>query len=94
MRAYPPQCSGTTVVAIVANLTAITPTATTFLTLYPANLPARPTVSDLNLNAGAVLPNLAVVQIDTTGGGTDGEVYLYNSAGSVNAIIDVEGWFQ
>ena len=24
----------------------------------------------------------------------DGEVYLYNAAGSVNAIIDLEGWFQ
>ncbi len=81
-------------VAIVANLTAVAPTATTFLTLYPANLTHRPQASDVNLNAGVVLPNLVVVQIDTTGDANDGDVYLYNSAGSVNAIIDIEGWFQ
>ena len=90
----PASGSGTTVVAIVANLTAVAPTATTFLTLYPANLTHRPQASDVNLNAGVVLPNLVVVQIDTTGDANDGDVYLYNSAGSVNAIIDIEGWFQ
>ena len=81
-------------VAVIANLTAVAPTATTFLTLYPANLTGRPQASDLNLNAGVVLPNLAVVQLDTTGDANDGDVDLYNSAGSVNAIIDIEGWFQ
>jgi hypothetical protein len=35
-----------------------------------------------------------VVQLDTTGDGNDGDVSLYNGAGSVNAIIDIEGWFQ
>ena len=90
----PTKMSATTCVAVIANLTAVAPTATTFLTLYPANLPSRPQASDLNVNAGVVLPNLVVVQLDTTGDGNDGEVYLYNSAGSVNAIIDIEGWFQ
>jgi hypothetical protein len=84
----------TTVVAIIANLTAVAPTARTYLTLYPANLLSVPTVSDLNLEAGAVLPNLAVVKLDTTMDANDGYVDLYNSAGSVNAIIDIEGWFQ
>jgi hypothetical protein len=82
------------VVAIMANLTAVAPTQTTFLTLYSANLARQPTVSDLNVNAGQVLPNLAVVELDTTGDAHDGDIYLYNSAGSVNAIIDIEGWFQ
>jgi hypothetical protein len=90
----PASTSGTIVVAVIANLTAVAPTATTFLTLYPANLTGRPQASDLNLNAGVVLPNLAVVQLDTTGDANDGDVDLYNSAGSVNAIIDIEGWFQ
>ncbi len=83
------------VVAIIANLTAIAPTAATYLTLYPANQPGPPTVSDLNLEAGAVLANVAVVEVDTIAADPhDGEVYLYNGAGSVNAIIDLEGWFQ
>ena len=79
---------------MIANLTAVAPTAKTYLTLYPANLTRAPGVSDLNVNAGEVLPNLVVVQLDTTGDPNDGKVYLYNGAGSVNAIIDIEGWFQ
>ena len=53
-----------TVVAVIANLTAIAPTAKTVLILYPANLPP-PNASDLNVEAGEVLPNLVVVQLDT-----------------------------
>jgi len=90
----PPSGGATTVVAVIANLTAVVPSAATFLTLYPANLTSRPQASDLNANAGVTLPNLAVVQLDTTGDAHDGEIYLYNSVGSVNAIIDIEGWFQ
>jgi IPT/TIG domain len=90
----PPTTGATIVVAVIANLTAVVPTAATYLTLYPANLPHRPGASDLNVNAGVTLPNLAVVQLDTTGDAHDGEIYLYNSVGSVNAIIDIEGWFQ
>jgi len=30
----------------------------------------------------------------TMGSAHAGELDLYNSAGSVNAIIDLEGWFQ
>ncbi|HEY6468831.1 MAG TPA: IPT/TIG domain-containing protein [Candidatus Dormibacteraeota bacterium] len=82
--------SGTLVVAVIANLTAITPTESTYLTLYPAVTSHPPTVSDLNVGAGAVLPNLAVVELTPN----EGDVALYNSVGSVNAIVDVEGWFQ
>src|SRR5450631_463240 len=70
----------TRVVAIIANLTAVAPSLTTFLTLYPADLVRRPTVSDLNVDGGVVLPNLAVVQLDTSGDAHDGDIYLYNSA--------------
>jgi IPT/TIG domain len=80
--------------AVIANLTAVTPSQGTFLVAYPANLTTTPGASDLNLSAGAVLPNLVVVQLDTTAGLNDGCVYLFNAVGSVNAIIDIEGWFQ
>jgi hypothetical protein len=41
------------------------------------------------------VPNLVVVEVDTVSGNAkDGDVYLYNGAGSVNAILDLEGWFQ
>jgi hypothetical protein len=80
--------------AVVANLTAVVPSSGTYLTLYPANLTGPPHASDVNVNQNEILPNLAVVQIDTTGDAHDGDVGLFNAAGTVNALIDVEGWFQ
>ena len=80
--------------AVIANLTAVDGTAATLFTLYPASLGKAPTASDLNVGPDTALPNLAVVQLDTTGDGTAGEVKLYNGLGDINAVIDVEGWFQ
>jgi hypothetical protein len=91
----PAYTSSTLVVAVIANLTAIAPTAPTYLTIYPANLIHPPAVSDVNLNPGVVLPNLAVVELDTVASNpNDGKLSLYNGAGSINAVIDIEGWFQ
>ena len=92
--AIPAVGSPTTVVAIVANLTAVTPSTGTYLSIYPANLPNPPVVSDVNVAAGATLPNLVVVELDNTADTSAGDLLLYNNVGSVNAIIDVEGWFQ
>jgi protocatechuate 3,4-dioxygenase beta subunit len=80
-------------VAVIANLTAIAPTEATYLTIYPANQSGH-SVSDINLSAGEVVPNLAVVAVDTTGDLHDGDVDLFNAAGKVNAVIDIEGWFE
>ena len=80
-------------VAVIANLTAIAPTAATYLTIYPANQSSH-SVSDINAGAGQVVPNLAVVAVDTYGDSHNGDVDLYNAVGKVNALIDVEGWFQ
>jgi hypothetical protein len=85
--------SGTTAVAVIANLTAIAPTAATFLTMYPSNI-GLPLASDINVSRGEVLPNLTVVQLDPVSGADLGDVNLYNAAGSVNAVVDIEGWFQ
>ncbi|MFZ0181103.1 MAG: PKD domain-containing protein [Candidatus Dormiibacterota bacterium] len=79
-------------IAVVANLTAVAGTATTFFTLFPADA-TLPLASDLNARAGDVVANLAFVTIATSQLGT-GEVTLYNAAGSINAILDVAGWFQ
>ena len=35
-----------------------------------------------------------VVQLDTAAGPDQGDVDLFNAAGSVNAVVDIEGWFQ
>jgi hypothetical protein len=78
-------------VAVIANLTAIDPTHPTSVTLYPASATnTPPSTSDINVTAGEVLPNLAVVAVDAVGGDVD----VYSSVGSVNVVIDIEGWFE
>jgi hypothetical protein len=79
-------------VALIANVTATGGNANTYFTLYPANV-AQPNASDLNVGPGQTTPNLVVVQLATTGGQT-GDVDLFNASGSINAILDVSGWFQ
>lgn len=78
----------TGVTAIVFNLTAIVPSKNTVLTAYPSNV-TRPNASNVNLNAGTTLPNRVIVQVSPTG-----TVSLWNSVGSVNVAVDVDGWFQ
>ena len=79
-------------VAIIANVTAVSGTASTYFTLYPAGV-TRPNASDLNVNAGQTTANLAIVPLATTGSQA-GDIYLYNGQGNINAIVDVAGWFQ
>jgi outer membrane protein assembly factor BamB len=80
-------------VAIVANLTGVAGTAATVLVLYPSDVSPRPQASDLNPAAGQVIANLAIVGLAQTGP-TTGEVNLYNNLGTIDAILDVAGWFQ
>ena len=56
------------------------------------DLSPRPNASDLNINPHTTLPNLVVVKLST--GAPVGEVDLYNSQGTIDALLDVEGWFQ
>jgi hypothetical protein len=88
----PAKGASTPPIAVVANLTGVSGTASTFFTLYPSDL-SRPGTSDLNPSASDVIANLAIVRIATTGG-LLGDVSLYNAAGSINALLDVAGWFQ
>lgn len=86
--------SNPVVQAVIANLTGIAPSLATYLVAYSASLTAAPRSSDLSLQAGDVRGNLIVVQLDTTAGAKDGFMELFNAAGSVNAAVDIEGWFQ
>lgn len=86
--------SNPVVQAVVANLTGIAPVLATYLVAYSASLTSAPGSSDISLLAGAVRGNLIAVQLDTTVGSHDGFMELFNAAGSVNAAVDIEGWFQ
>jgi hypothetical protein len=73
--------------AVVVNLTAVDPTAQTFLTVFPA-LP-RPNVSDLNPAPKTVRANLVVATLNGSG-----QITLYNNAGNTDVVVDVLGWYS
>jgi uncharacterized protein YvpB len=74
--------------AVVANLTATNPTLPTYFSLSPS-APGQPTTSDLNVAAGATVPNLAVASLSG-----QGAAYIYNSQGTADLIVDAFGYFQ
>ncbi len=73
--------------AVVVNVTAVGATASTYLTVYPDGR-QRPLASSLNVNAGENVPNLVTVALPE-----DGEIDVYNAAGRVDLIVDVEGFY-
>lgn len=75
--------------AIVINVTGVSPTARTFVTLFPADA-SKPNASNLNFVAGqSPTPNLVTVTLSATGA-----VKLYNSAGTVHLLGDIAGYYQ
>ncbi|MEV0805510.1 hypothetical protein [Micromonospora sp. NPDC050200] len=80
--------------AVVLNVTVTGPTASSFLTVYPAD-EARPNASSINFPAGWLGSNNVTVKLSA-----DGKVKVYNRAGYTHAVVDVSGfyagsnWFQ
>jgi Fibronectin type III domain len=73
--------------AVVMNVTVTNPTASSFLTVWPAGA-ARPLTSNLNFVAGQTVPNRVIATL-----GAGGRVSIFNPAGSVDIVVDVGGWF-
>ncbi len=73
--------------AVVLNVTATEPTAGGHLTVHPAG-EARPHASNLSFVRGQTIANLVVAKV-----GAEGQVSIYNAAGSTHLIADVAGWF-
>ena len=71
----------------VLNMTVTQPTATSWLTVYPAGGQV-PLASNLNWTHGQTLANLVEVTI-----GLGGQITISNSSGSVHVIADLEGYF-
>ncbi|WP_051951052.1 N-acetylmuramoyl-L-alanine amidase [Actinacidiphila yeochonensis] len=72
--------------AVVMNVTAVRPTTGGYLSVYPDGS-ARPATSSINFVSGTTIPNLVVVPV------VDGKVDFYNSAGSVDVLADVTGYY-
>jgi len=73
--------------AVILNVTVVNPTAFGWFIIYPDGT-TQPLASDLNFNAGQIVPNLVVVKL-----GVNGKIALFNANGTSDAVIDVEGWF-
>lgn len=87
----PSGVAGPDAAALSLNVTAVAPTARTFVTVWPAGVSGvgRPTVSNLNPNAGQTVPNAAITGIGPAGG-----FNIYNNMGSTNLLVDVAGTFD
>jgi len=78
--------AGTTAVAL--NVTATNPTATSYLTVYPAGQ-TRPTASNLNFVTAQTIPNLVIARV-----GAGNTLTFYNAAGTVDVIADLAGYYS
>lgn len=74
--------------AVALNVTAVDPTAASYLTLFPAGA-QRPTVSNVNFTAGAApTPNKAIVRLSD-----GGELGIFNAFGDVHVVADATGYY-
>ncbi len=75
--------------ALSLNVTAIGPTAPTFLTIFPTGA-TLPTTSNLNPSPGQPpVPNAVTVDINASG-----QFNIFNKYGSVNVIVDIVGYYE
>jgi hypothetical protein len=74
--------------ALSLNVTAVSPTANTYLTVWPSGV-GRPAISNLNPSKGQIVPNAAL-----TGIGPDDVFNIYNNLGSTHVLVDVAGTYD
>jgi len=72
--------------AVALNVTAVDPSGAGFVTVYPCGSD-RPTASNVNFTAGAVIPNAVVAKV-----GAEGKVCFFVSAGT-HLVVDANGYF-
>jgi hypothetical protein len=74
--------------AVVLNVTAVAPTAPTFVQLWPTGATQPIFGSSLNATTGQIVPNAV-----TVGLGFEGDILVFNAQGSVDLVADVAGYF-
>ena len=78
------------VVGVLVNLTGVNAnagSADTFVSLLPAAPAGAVETSNLNLKAGQIRSNMAIVPVSA-----DGKIWVYNLAGNAHVIVDVMGY--
>jgi subtilisin family serine protease len=81
----PPTAASTRGLAL--NVTAVTPTASTYLTVFPDHY-VLPESSNLNASPGQTIPNSVYTLL-----GRGGAFNIYNNAGNTDVVVDVVGVF-
>ncbi len=78
-----------TATGIATNVTAVNPTADSYLTVFPADANSRPTASNLNVTSTSPpTPNQVTVALSATGA-----IAIYNNGGTVNVVVDIVGYY-
>ncbi len=72
--------------AVVLNVTVTNPSSYSYLTVFPEG--SVPLASDLNFVPGQTVPNMVVVKV-----ASDGNIRLFNAAGTVDVVVDLVGWY-
>ncbi len=85
----PGAIAGSSTQALALNVTAVAPSAATYLSVWPAGAGSvQPTVSNLNPAAGQIVPNGVYAGI-----GPSKQFNVYNNAGTLHLVVDVCGTF-
>jgi hypothetical protein len=74
--------------SVVLNVTVTNPTAAGYVTVWPNDGSAAPTVSNLNFVAGQTVPNRVTVKLGPTGW-----INIMVAGGNADVIADLAGWF-
>jgi hypothetical protein len=72
--------------SVVVNVTVVNPTASGYLTAFPAGV-TKPTASNLNFTAGQVVANGV-----TVGVGASGQISLFVNSGCADVLVDLLGF--
>jgi hypothetical protein len=75
--------------SVVMNVTTVSPTAPSFLTLSPQGK-ARPLASNINFGPGQSITNQVIVKV----GHPSGQVEIFNNAGNTHVIVDIVGYIK
>ncbi len=74
--------------AVLVDVAAISPTATTHLTAFPGGTP-QPATSTVNAHKGDIISATQVVRV-----GADGTLSVYTNSGDTHIMVDVHGYFR
>jgi hypothetical protein len=74
--------------SVVLNVTVTNPTAAGYVSVWPNDGSAAPTISNLNFVAGQTVPNRVTVKLGPTGW-----INIMVAGGNADVIADLAGWF-